>query len=172
MEVGLLLIQAVVGTFVAAHGITKLTGWVFGGRDAAAGYIESVGLTHGRLNATVGGTAELVGGVALAAGFLTPVAAALIASAMIVALRTDHRGKGFWIFAGGGEYALTTLAVAIGLAFNGAGPWSVDAAIGWDVNGVAWGLGALGAAVISAGGVLATFRERLARVTAGAATAH
>jgi putative oxidoreductase len=55
---------------------------------------------------------------------------------------------------------LAVAAVAIGLAFNGPGPWSVDAAIGLDLSGVAWGLAALGGAVAGAAGVLVLFRER------------
>jgi putative oxidoreductase len=85
----------------------------------------------------------------------TPGAAALIAATMLVAARTDHAGKGFWIYNGGNEYVLTNTAVVLGLAFSGAGEWSVDNAIGWDVTGVAWGLAALGAAVLGAAGVLA-----------------
>ena len=50
---------------------------------------------------------------------------------------------------------LTNAAVVTALAFHGAGEWSVDNAIGWDVAGVAWGLGALAVAVIGAAGVLA-----------------
>jgi putative oxidoreductase len=78
---------------------------------------------------------------------------------MIVAARTDHAGKGLWIFNGGSEYVLTNAALAIGLAFNGAGRWSVDNAIGWDVSGVAWGLGALGVAVAGAVVVLGAVRS-------------
>jgi hypothetical protein len=55
----------------------------------------------------------------------------------------------------GYEYVLTNTAVVIALAFNGAGEWSADNAIGWDLTGVAWGLGSLGAALIGAAGVLA-----------------
>jgi putative oxidoreductase len=73
--------------------------------------------------------------------------------------------KGFWIYNGGNEYVLTNTAVAIALAFPGAGEWSVDNAIGWDVAGVAWGLGALGAAVIGAVGVLG-LRARARSTTA------
>jgi putative oxidoreductase len=91
----------------------------------------------------------------LAAGLFTPLAALLIAATMLVAARTDRAGKGLWIFAGGSEYVLTIAAVALGLAFNGAGAWSVDAAIGWDVAGLAWGLIASGGALAAAASVLA-----------------
>ena len=45
----------------------------------------------------------------------------MVASTMLVAARTDHAGKGLWIFNGGAEYVLTNAAVVIGFAFAGAG---------------------------------------------------
>jgi putative oxidoreductase len=156
MDFGLLLIQAVVGLFVAGHGAQKLFGVLGGfGISGTAGYLEGFGLRNGRLLAYAAGTSELVGGVAFAAGFLTPAAAVLVASTMLVASRTDHRGRGLWIFNWGSEHVLTNAAVAIGLAFNGAGPISVDHAIGWDVSGTWWGIGAAVASVLGAASVLA-----------------
>jgi putative oxidoreductase len=156
MEVGLFLIHAVIGGFVAAHGSQKLFGILGGfGLEGTGQYLEGFGLRPGKLFAFAAGSAELVGGLAFAAGFFTPGAAALIAATMLVAARTDHAGKGFWIYNGGYEYALTNAAVVIALAFNGPGDWSLDNAIGWDLAGAAWGLGALGAAMIGAAGVLA-----------------
>jgi putative oxidoreductase len=155
MEAGLFLIHAVVGGFVAAHGSQKLFGILGGyGLEGTGQYLEGFGLRPGKLFAFAAGSAELVGGLAFAAGFFTPGAAALIAATMLVAARTDHAGKGFWIYNGGNEYVLTNTAVVIALAFYGAGEWSADNAIGWDVAGLAWGLGALGAAIIGAAGVL------------------
>ena len=156
MEVGLFLIHAVVGGFVAAHGAQKLFGILGGyGLEGTGEYLEGFGLRPGRPFALAAGSAELVGGLAFAAGFFTPGAAGLIAATMLVAARTDHAGKGFWIYNGGYEYVLTNTALVLGLAFNGAGEWSLDAALGWDVAGVAWGLGALGVAVAGATSVLA-----------------
>jgi putative oxidoreductase len=155
MEAGLFLIHAVVGAFVAAHGAQKVFGILGGyGLEGTGQYLEGFGLRPGKLFAFAAGSAELVGGMAFAAGFFTPGAAALIAATMLAAARTDHAGKGFWIYNGGNEYVLTNTAVVIALAFHGAGEWSADNAIGWDVAGLAWGLGALGAAVIGAAGVL------------------
>jgi putative oxidoreductase len=156
MDIGLFLIHVVIGGFVAAHGSQKLFGILGGyGLEGTGQYLEGFGLRPGKLFALAAGSAELIGGLAFAAGFFTPGAAALIAATMLVAARTDHAGNGFWIYNGGNEYVLTNATVAIGLAFSGAGEWSSDAAIGWDVAGVAWGLGALGAAAIGAGSVLA-----------------
>jgi putative oxidoreductase len=163
----------VIGAFVAAHGAQKLFGILGGhGLDGTGLYLEGFGLRPGRPFALAAGAAELAGGLAFAAGLFTPGAAVLIAATMLVAARTDHGGKGFWIYNGGSEYVLANASIAIALAFYGPGAWSVDNAIGWDVAGLAWGLGALGAAVIGAASVLALARR--SRVTAdlpGAATA-
>ena len=165
MELGLLLIHVVIGSFVAAHGSQKLFGILGGyGLEGTGKYLEGFGLRPGKLFAFAAGSAELAGGLAFAAGFFTPGAAALIAATMLVAARTDHAGKGFWIYNGGYEYALTNAAAVIGLAFNGAGKWSADNAVGWDVTGLAWGLASFGVALIGAAGVL-TIRAR-ARSTA------
>jgi putative oxidoreductase len=169
MQVGLLLIHAVIGALLAGHGAQKLFG-LFGGYglEGTGGYMEGFGLRPGKPFAALAGTAELVGGLLLAAGLLTPLAAALIAATMLVAARTDHAGKGLWIFNGGAEYVLTVSAVALGLAFNGAGAWSLDAVIGWHVSGLFWGLGALGVALGGAGSTLLLRHVSAARLRSGA----
>ena len=88
---------------------------------------------------------------------------------MLVAARTDHAGKGLWIYNGGFEFVLTNAAVVIGFAFAGAGQWSLDGAIGWDVAGTWWGLSAAFVAVLGGGTVLAL--RRLDVATEGAALA-
>ena len=136
MEIGLLLIHLAIGVSLAAHGAQKLFGW-FGGYGIAgtAGYLEGFGCAGRLLAAGAGAASSRWPPARGRAG--TPLAAALIAATMLVAARTDHAGKGYWIYNGGAEYVLTVAVVAIGLAFNGAGAWSLDAAIGWDVDGLA-----------------------------------
>src|SRR5690348_7378368 len=117
MHIGLFLIQLTVGALVFGHGAQKLFGW-FGGFGVAgtAGYMESIGLRHGRLMAASAGIVEVTGGLLVATGLFLPLGAALVASAMLVAARTDHRGKGLWIWRYGAEHVLTNAAVVIGLA--------------------------------------------------------
>jgi putative oxidoreductase len=160
MEVGLFLIHVVVGLLIAAHGSQKLFGW-FGGRGVAGtgGMMEALGLVPGRDMAVAAGAAEFAGGLLLALGLLVPVAAVLIASTYLVAGRTAHAGKGPWNASGGWEYVLVLSTVAVGLAFNGAGKWSLDHAIGWDVAGLWWGIGAAVVALIGAIAVLAGTRR-------------
>jgi putative oxidoreductase len=163
MEVGLFLIHAIIGSFVAAHGAQKLFGVLGGyGLEGTGAYMEGFGLRPGKAFAFAAGAAEFAGGLAFAAGFFVPGAAALIASTMLVAAFTDHAGKGFWIYNGGDEYVLSVATIAIALAFSGAGAWSLDDAIGWDVSGTAWGLGAVGGALLGACSVLGLRSRSLA----------
>ena len=168
MEIGLLIIRLVVGALLVGHGAQKLFGWFGGyGLKGTAGYMESFGLRPGLLFAFAAGAAELAGGLLFATGLGTPVAAAMVASTMLVASRTDHAGKGLWIYNGGFEFVLTNAAVVIGFAFAGAGQWSLDHAIGWDVAGTWWGLAAAFGAVLGGGSVLAL--RRLGVAAQGAA---
>jgi len=50
--------------------------------------------------------------------------------------------------------------VALGLVANGAGAWSLDAVIGWDVAGVPWAVGALVLGVAGGLSVLVLGRDR------------
>ena len=105
MEIGLLIVRVVVGALLVGHGSQKLFGWFGGyGLKGTGGYMESFGLRPGPLFAFAAGAAELTGGLAFGTGLLTPVAAAIVASTMLVASRTDHAGKGLWIYNGGFEY--------------------------------------------------------------------
>lgn len=161
MEVGLLLLQVVPGALIAGHGAQKLFG-AFGGPglEGFSGFASSLGLRPARPLAVAAGASELIGGGLLALGLATPLAAALIVSTMVVAARTAHAGKGVWVSDGGWELPLVYGVVAVGFAVNGAGPWSLDAAIGWDVAGLAWGIGALVLGVLGGAGVLTLGRER------------
>lgn len=170
MDLGLLLIRLVAGGLLAGHGIQKLFGRLGGaGLTGTAGYLEAYGLRPGRVFAALAGTAELVGGALLVAGFATPVAAGLIGSTMLVAARTDHAGKGLWIFNGGAEYALLVAAVALAVAVVGPGSLAFDAVAGLRLEGPAAGGIAVVVALVGASGVLLV-RSR-ARSAAGPADA-
>jgi putative oxidoreductase len=62
-----------------------------------------------------------VGGLALAAGFLTPLAALGIAVVMLTAIGAVHWSKGFWNTAGGYEFNLVLLTVALAVRATGPG---------------------------------------------------
>jgi putative oxidoreductase len=160
MELGLFLLHVVPGLLLMGHGSQKLFGWLGGhGPEGTGQFMDSLGMRPGKRMALAAGANEFGGGLLLALGLLTPLAAVLIASTMLVASLTAHRGKGLWVTNNGFELPLVYGVVAVGLAFNGAGQWSLDHAIGWDVAGLWWGLGALAAAIAGAVTVVAVARH-------------
>lgn len=168
MDLGLLLLRLVVGLTIAAHGTQKLFGW-FGGRgiQGTGGWLESLGFRPGKPHAGLTGLAEAGGGVLLAFGFLTPLGAAAVVGVMIVAIVTVHWQKGFFIAEGGFEFNLVLMTAAASLAFAGAGSYSIDALIDWDLAGTEWGLAALGLGVL---GALITLGARRPEHAGGAQT--
>lgn len=69
---------------------------------------------------------ELVGGLLVGLGFLTRVAAFLIACVMITAIIGVHWNGGFFANNRGYEYPLSLLAMAIALLIAGGGQASID----------------------------------------------
>ena len=69
-------------------------------------------------------------GVAITLGAFNPLPNAAVIGVMVVAARSDHRDKGFFVFKGGWEYVVVLSAVAAALAGLGNGRWSVDHLIG------------------------------------------
>jgi putative oxidoreductase len=156
MDFALLVIRLAIGGIAAAHGAQKLFGW-FGGPGLAgtAGFLESLGFRPGWLHARLLGLAETVGGVLLAVGLLTPLAAGAVAGVMITAVATVHWTKGFFAQDGGYEYPLALALIAVAVAFAGAGKYSLDAAVDWTIGGTRWGIAAAGLAVVASVVVLA-----------------
>jgi putative oxidoreductase len=172
MNIGLLLLRLVVGLTMASHGTQKLFGW-FGGYGLAGtgGFMESLGFVPGRRAAFFAGLSEVLGGLLLALGLVTPLAAAVILAVMLVAVVTVHLGKGFFATGGGYEYNLVLAAAAIGLAFTGPGRWSLDSALGLGWQGLAWGVGALLLGLVGAGLQLASRKRTDAPAQGGTVAA-
>jgi putative oxidoreductase len=102
MNVGLLLLRLTVGLTVATHGSQKLFGWFGGpGLSGTGQFFTMLGFPPGRRHAFMAGLAEVVGGLLMALGFLTPLAAAAIIAVMVVAVFTVHLSKGFFVHNGG-----------------------------------------------------------------------
>lgn len=164
MDIALLLIRLAVGGIVAAHGAQKLFGWFRGhGIAGTAGFLESLGFLPGRAFAWLLGGAEVVGGVALAAGFLTPIAAAVVAAVMVAAIAVVHWEKGFFAMDGGYEFPLALGVGAVAMAFSGAGRWSLDHAFDWALGGEAWGVAAALAAALASAAVVSSRGIRVHR---------
>ncbi|GGI07159.1 DoxX family protein [Egicoccus halophilus] len=160
VDAGLLVLRVFVGVVFAAHGFQKLFGWFSGGGLAGtAGWFRSLGFGDGRGAAVLAGTTEAAGGLALAVGLLTPLAAAGVIGTMTVAAYVNAGTKGFWSVRNGWELNYYLVVVAAALATAGPGRWSLDAALGILVNGVGVGAAAL-AVGIGAGTLRWTTRDR------------
>ena len=159
MDLGLFLLRATVGLTLAAHGAQKLFGWFGGyGPDKTGEFFGMLGFHPGRRHAIMAGLVEVTGGVLLTLGLLTPLAAALVASVMLVAAVTVHLKNGFFVSGGGFEYNLVLGVAGLAVAFTGAGAWSIDALLGRPLSGAFWGLAALAVGV--AGGAMQLAQRR------------
>jgi putative oxidoreductase len=128
MDLGLLIIRLVIGILFIGHGAQKLFGWFGGyGLKGTGGWFDSIGMKPGVTMALFAGLAELLGGILLAAGLFTPLAAVMIAGTMLIAILKVHGANGLWSTSNGYEYNLTLIAVTIGLALIGPGRYAIDA---------------------------------------------
>ncbi|MGW5336625.1 DoxX family protein [Streptomyces bauhiniae] len=150
---GLLLIRLTFGLLMAGHGAQKLFGILGGdGLTATGKAFESLGYRPGKVFATIAGLSELVGGLGLAVGLLTPLAAAALIGVMINAMALVTGSGGLWASDGGVEYNVCIAVVALGIAAIGPGRLALDRFFPWGRGGwwpavVALGLGGIGAAV-------------------------
>jgi putative oxidoreductase len=151
------LARVTIGLLFVGHGTQKLFGWFGGGGPEGTGqFFEQVGLQPGRKNALEAGAAEAGGGLLLALGAATPLAAASLSGVMITAIKSVHWEKGIWASSGGYEYNLVLLAAVFGLTENGPGEWSLDGLRGRSRWGTGWALAALAA---GAAGSAAALRQ-------------
>ena len=161
MDLALFVLRLVVGLLFVGHGAQKLFG-VFGGGglEATAGMFDTIGLRPGWLHARAAGTAEFLGGALLALGLVTPVAAAALIAVMTAAVITVHAPNGIWNTNQGYEFNLVLAAAVFALAGIGAGNWSLDSAVGFDLHSTVWAIGALVVGVL--GGFATVLSGRIA----------
>ncbi|RJO79406.1 DoxX family protein [Nocardia panacis] len=148
-DIGILVIRIVFGLILAAHGAQKLFGWFDGpGLTQAGTGFESMGYHPGKFFGTLAGLCEFGGGLLLALGLVTPLAAAIVLGTMINAINATWApglfGKGGW------ESPLLFAAVALALAFTGPGRFALDHGRPWQRHGLVWGVGAFVLAVVAA----------------------
>jgi putative oxidoreductase len=143
MALGLLLIRAIFGLTLAAHGAQKLFGSFGGGGPAGTTtFFRSLGFRAPLLMALIAGLGELAGGLLFAFGLLTPLAALILTVVMLNAIATVHWKKGFFNSAGGYEFNLAILTTAVAITAIGPGRYSIDHGLGWAgaISGPRWAL--------------------------------
>lgn len=122
------LVRFAAGAMLVPHGAAKL----FGGMEGTIGFFSQMGFEPAALLAWYVALLEFVGGILLAAGFLTRLVAVQVAAFMAVAVMV-HAGNGFAWTQGGYEYPLMWGVIALAILFRGAGGISVDAKLGREV---------------------------------------
>jgi putative oxidoreductase len=147
MSIGTVALRGVVGPLFVGHGTQKLFGWFGGhGLEGTGGFFESLGLRPGRRHAAAAGTAEALGGALLTIGAATPLAATLVSSTMITAIRKVHAGNGPWVTDNGFEYNAVLVGAMAALVEHGPGSPSVDAKLFPNWKGAGWAVAMLAAA--------------------------
>src|SRR5579884_2004738 len=134
LDIALLILRVVVGALFMGHGAQKLFGFFGGpGLKMTAEWMQGLGLRPARLWAIVAGAFEFAGGLLLALGLITPIAALALIAVMLTAIVSVHWAKGLWTTNGGYEYNLVLSAVAAALALAGPGAFALD-----HIFGLAW----------------------------------
>jgi len=156
-DLAMLVLRLTLGLMLASHGCNKAFG--AGGLAGTTRWFESLGLRPAWLHARVAAATEICAGLALAAGFLTTLSCAAFIGLMTVAALTDHRGKGFFVFKGGWEYVGIVGVVSACIAAVGPGGWSLDGALGWEIQGWGWAIAGTALGVLSAIALLTVSRH-------------
>ena len=117
------LLRLSTGALFVAHAAMKIFVFTPAG---TAGYFESIGLPGFLAYLTI--AAELLGGLALIAGYKTRLVAAALVPVLLGAAFFGHGSAGFFFSkAGGGwEYPVFWAIVMVAQSLLGAGVWSLD----------------------------------------------
>jgi putative oxidoreductase len=161
-----LMLRLSIGPMLFAHGFNKVFGR--GGLAGTTAWFESLGLVPAKLHAPLAAATEMGAGTLMTLGAASPLPAAATIGLMATAARTDHRGKGFFVFKGGWEYTAVVASVAVASAALGPGRFSLDGRRGRARGGLVYALGAAALGLGSSAAVVATsFRPKAAAGEAG-----
>jgi putative oxidoreductase len=108
------LLRIVAGLLFAVHGAQKLFGVLGGQQPPMFSQVWAAGVI------------ELAGGLLIAVGLLTSIAAFIASGEMAVAYFQAHAPKGLWPVQNGGELAALYCFLFLFIATRGAGRYSVD----------------------------------------------
>ena len=122
-DVALLVARVALGVILTAHGWQKFNEWTLTGTGQA---FEGMGIPAPGAAAAFVAAAELIGGVALILGLLTPFAALINIVGMLGALVLVHAPEGVFVEDNGYELVLAIFAGLFVLLLCGGGRFSVD----------------------------------------------
>ena len=122
-DAALLVARVAIGFVLLAHGWQKFTEFTLDGTAAA---FADMGVPAPAAAALFAAVVELVGGLLLIAGLLTPVAAVLNALNLLGAFVIVHAGNGVFVENGGYELVLALIAGLLLVGTLGAGRYSAD----------------------------------------------
>lgn len=136
-DLGLLLLRAIVGAILVAHGLQKAFGiWGGQGLDSFKNSLSDMGYQHADVLTYVAAGTQMAAGVLLVLGLFTPLAAAAALAYVInglaanVAAQHDAGYTGF-LLPGGYEYQILLTAALVAIILVGPGRYGFDAGRGW-----------------------------------------
>lgn len=136
-DAALVPVRAALGATMLYHGASKLRGE---GPEKTGQMFEQLGIRPGRTWAMLTAGAEVFAGATSLLGLATRVGALAVLVTQAVAIAKVHRPKGFDVTAGGYEYNLALMAIALGLLVSGPGALSVHEAVERSVQRRPWTL--------------------------------
>jgi putative oxidoreductase len=127
-DLALLILRLFLGVCFIVHGLGKLGIVGPGNMSGFVGWLRSLGVPYPAVQARVAMLCELMGGVLIALGLLTRVAALLVCATMLVAAVIGHKGGGYLITNSppGNEYALNLAMLMVVVVLLGPGNYSLD----------------------------------------------
>jgi putative oxidoreductase len=132
LDVALLILRFGVGLIFAVHGAQKMFGlWNGPGFAGWTAAMDRMGYRPAVVFAGVSATAELAGGLLLAIGLFTPLAAFLLVAQSVVIIGAAHWRSGFFNKDNGFEFPLALVTGVVAVLFAGPGALSLDAAVGF-----------------------------------------
>lgn len=126
-DLALLVSRVALGVILVAHGWQKFNEWTLDGTASAFG---DMGIPVPGVAAAFVTAVEMIGGIALIIGLLTPVVALLNMANLLGALFLVHAGNGVFVADNGFELVLALFAGLATIAMLGAGKFSTDRFLG------------------------------------------